>query len=133
MYLLRQASFVSDFLWVSQVLKSFFMTINSFYNFKFRQQPFRDVLKKRCYENMQQIYKRTPMPKCVSTKLQSNFIEIILRHGCSPVNLLHVFRTTFPKNTSEGLLLKFQVFRRLWIISVDHGWTKFFLWVLRNV
>ena len=133
MYLLRQASFVSDFLWVSQVLKSFFMTINSFYNFKFRQQPFRDVLKKRCYENMQQIYKRTPMPKCVSTKLQSNFIEIILRHGCSPVNLLHVFRTTFPKNTSEGLLLKFQVFRRFWIISVDHGWTKFFLWVLRNV
>ena len=133
MYLLRQASFVSDFLWVSQVLKSFFMTINSFYNFKFRQQPFRDVLKKRCSENMQQIYKRTPMPKCVSTKLQSNFIEIILRHGCSPVNLLHVFRTTFPKNTSEGLLLKFQVFRRFWIISVDHGWTKFFLWVLRNV
>ena len=133
MYLLRQASFVSDFLWVSQVLKSFFMTINSFYNFKFRQQPFRDVLKKRCYENMQQIYKRTPMPKCVSTKLQSNFIEIILRHGCSPVNLQHVFRTTFPKNTSEGLLLKFQVFRRFRIISVDHGWTKFFLWVLRNV
>ena len=37
--------------------------------------------------------------------LQSNFIEILLRHGCSPVNLLHIFRTAFPKNTSEGLLL----------------------------
>ena len=25
-------------------------------------------------------------------------------HGCSPVNLLHLFRTAFPKNTSEWLL-----------------------------
>ena len=32
-------------------------------------------------------------------KLQSNFIEIALRHGWSPVNLLHIFRTTFPRNT----------------------------------
>ena len=29
-----------------------------------------------------------------------------LRHGCSPVNLLHIFRTPFSKNTSGGLLLK---------------------------
>ena len=36
---------------------------------------------------------------------QSNFIEIILRHGCFPVNLLHIFRTPFPKNTSDRLLL----------------------------
>ena len=35
----------------------------------------------------------------------ANFIEIALRHGCSPVNLLHIFRTPFPKNTSGGLLL----------------------------
>ena len=34
-----------------------------------------------------------------------NFIEIALRHGCSPVNLLHIFRTPFPKNTSGWLLL----------------------------
>ena len=42
----------------------------------------------------------------MTKKLQSNFIEIILRHGCSPVNLFHIFRTPFLKNTSEGLLLK---------------------------
>ena len=50
------------------------------------------------------------MPKCdfhevakqFYMKLQSNFTEITLRHGCSPVNLLHIFRTPFPKNTSEG-------------------------------
>ena len=37
--------------------------------------------------------------------MPSNFIEIALQHGCSPVNLLHIFRTPFPKNTSEWLLL----------------------------
>ena len=40
----------------------------------------------------------------ISIKLQSNIIKIALRHGCSPVNLLYIFRTHFPKNTSEGLL-----------------------------
>ena len=33
----------------------------------------------------------------------SNFIKITLRYGCSPVNLLHIFRTPFTKNTT-GLL-----------------------------
>ena len=36
-----------------------------------------------------------PCQSVISIKLQSNFIEITLRHGCSPVNLLHVFRTRF--------------------------------------
>ena len=37
--------------------------------------------------------------------LLCNFIEIALQHGCSPVNLLHIFRSPSPKNTSKGLLL----------------------------
>ena len=41
----------------------------------------------------------------ISIKLQSNFIEITLRHACSPVNLLHISRTPFYKNTSGRLLL----------------------------
>ena len=41
----------------------------------------------------------------ISIKLLCNFIEITLRHGFSPVNLLHIFRKPFPKNTSGGLLL----------------------------
>ena len=48
----------------------------------------------RCSENMQQIYRRTPMPKCY-------FIEIAYLHGCSPINLLYIFGTLFLKNTSE--------------------------------
>ena len=47
------------------------------------------------------------MPKC---ELLCNFIEITLRHGCSPVNLLHIFRTLLSKNTSGRLLLFFVVF-----------------------
>ena len=42
----------------------------------------------------------------ISIKLLCNFIEIALSHGCSPVNLLHIFRTPFPKNTPGWLFLK---------------------------
>ena len=33
----------------------------------------------------------------ISIKLLRNFIEVQLRHECSPVHLLHIFRTPFPK------------------------------------
>ena len=56
---------------------------------------------------MQQIYRRTHMPKCNF----NNFIETTLWHGYSPVNLLHIFRKPFPKNTFGGLLLK-EIFLR---------------------
>ena len=41
----------------------------------------------------------------ISIKLLCAFIEIALRHRCSPVNLLHIFRTPFPRKTSGWLLL----------------------------
>ena len=62
-----------------------------------QKQPSRIVLSKRCSGNMQQIYRGTCMLKCHFNKL---------KHGCSPVNLLHIFKTLFPKNTSRGLLLQ---------------------------
>ena len=46
-----------------------------------------------------------PCRSAISIKLLCNFIEITLRHGCSPVTLLHIFRTAFHKNTSGRLLL----------------------------
>ena len=70
-----------------------------------QKQPSTGVLRKRCSENLQQIYWRTPMPKCDFNKVASNFIEITLRHWYFPVHLLHIFRTPFPKNTSGWLLL----------------------------
>ena len=45
----------------------------------------------------------------ISIKLHSifkpHFIETTLRHGCFPVNLLHIFRTYFSRNTFGWLLL----------------------------
>ena len=35
----------------------------------------------------------------------NNFIEITLQHWCSPVNLLHIFKTSFSRSTSWWLLL----------------------------
>ena len=49
-----------------------------------------------------------PCRSVISITLQSNFNEITLWHGCSPVNLLHIFRRPFSKNTS-GRLLRPQV------------------------
>ena len=46
-----------------------------------------------------------PCRSVTSIKLQSKFIEVPPRHGCSPVNLLHIFRICFPKSTSGGQLL----------------------------
>ena len=43
----------------------------------------------------------------ISIKLRCNFIEIAIRCGSSPVNLLHISRTPFPRNTYGGLLLNF--------------------------
>ena len=49
------------------------------------------------------------MPKCDFNKgaLQLQFtIQIAIQHGCSPVNLRHIFRTPSPRNnTSGGLIL----------------------------
>ena len=41
----------------------------------------------------------------IAPNLFCNFIEITLRHGHSPVNLLHIFRTPFPNNTFGRPLL----------------------------
>ena len=82
--------------------------------YKSQKQPSRGVPRKRCPEDMQQIYRRTPMPKCL-------IIEITLRHGCSPVNLLHILRIPFPRNTSRWLLLKSQTHMKE---TIKHGLAK---------
>ena len=53
------------------------------------------------------------MPKCNFNKVDTKFIEITIRHGCSLINLLHIFRTGFYKNTSGGLILNSEVWRYL--------------------
>ena len=85
-----------------------------FYNDQ--KQPFRGVLRKMYSDNIEQIY-RTPKMKCDFSKVASNFIEIAFQHGCSPVNLLHIFRTHFPKNTSGRLRLDIVILETIVILS----------------
>ena len=67
-----------------------------------RKQLSRGVLIKACSENKQQIYRNYPCWNVTSMRLLCKFTEIKLRQGCSHVNLSHIFRTTFLKNTLEG-------------------------------
>ena len=48
-----------------------------------------------------------PCRSMILIKLLCNFIEIAIWHGCSPANLLHIFRIPFYKNTCGGLLLTY--------------------------
>ena len=73
-------------------------------NIEIQKQPSRVVLKIRCSENIQQVYWRTPVSEC---DLQSNFIKITLGHGCSPVNLLRIFRTSFLWTPPDGCIWAF--------------------------
>ena len=69
-----------------------------------QKQLFIGVLKKKCSENMQQIYRRTPMPKCDFNKVA---LQLYWNHTLawvSPVCLLHIFTIHFPNNISGGLL-----------------------------
>ena len=96
----QKMCFKCVFLRVENTLK----TCSNIQNFK--KQPTRGVLRKGCSENMQQIYRKTLMPKC-------NF---------KFANSLHIFRKPFPKNISGGLLLNFEnvCIRCMQILKVFH-------------
>ena len=106
MDLLNNVFCVSWCLMYLRVLRTLVIWDSSYFTWiPVQKQSSGGVLRKRCSENMRQTYRRTPMPKCDFNKVAKQLIEIAVRHGCSPVNLLHIFRTPYPKNTSEWLLL----------------------------
>ena len=72
----------------------------------------------------------------ISIKLQSNFIEITLRHECSPVNLLHIFRTLFLKTPLEGCfwMLALRSWKGLLLVTYHvHHSRLAFSWVFAGV
>ena len=71
-----------------------------------QKQSSRGVLRKRCSKYMQQIYRRTSMPKCDFKKVGKQLYWNRTSAWMSPVILLHIFRTSFPRNKSGWLLLK---------------------------
>ena len=66
------------------------------------------LLRKRVPKICSKFTGKHPCGGAISIKLRSNFIEIALWHGRSPVNLLHIFRTSFPRNTSGWLCLNWE-------------------------
>ena len=62
---LRTPFFIQQFSFIEH-LRCLLLVVNYFQK-NFQKQPSRGVHKKRCYENMQQIYRRTPMPKKKAT------------------------------------------------------------------
>ena len=83
----------------------------------FQKQPSRGVLIKRCSENMQQIYRRTSMPKCDFNKVakQHLFSRTPLK-GCFCMVLLKVQRVEceynkmFQTHHSPSLCYVFRIF-----------------------
>ena len=45
-----------------------------------------------------------PCRRAILINLLCHFSEIAVRHGCSLVNLQHIFRTPFAKNTSAAFV-----------------------------
>ena len=53
-----------------------------------QKQPSRGVLRNSCFENMQQIYRRTPMPKC-------DFEKVTLREFHTNYKVNFIINKTF--------------------------------------
>ena len=64
---------------------------------KFRSSHPEVLLGKGVLEICNKFIREQPYRSAISIKLLYNFTEITLRHGCSPINLLHIFRLPFPK------------------------------------
>ena len=96
------------------LISIYFESLRLGYTIKTNKPPAIGVLAKRFSENIYQIYSRTAI--CQSA-ISCNFIKIALRHGCSPVNLLHIFRVPFPKKTYARLLRK--LYKTLRYLSWD--------------
>ena len=73
----------------------------------FRSSPPEVFLQKAVLKICKKFTGEHPLRSVISIKLQSNFIEIALRHGLSPVNLHHIFRAPFYKNIYAELLLRY--------------------------
>ena len=118
--LLKPATLLKKILWhrcfpvnFAKFLRTLFLQrtsgsliLNLEVRWKLKRQPSRGILIKRCSKNILQIYRRTLIPKCDFNKVAKQLYWNHTLAWCSAVNLRHIFRTPFPKNTSEKQLLK---------------------------
>ena len=98
--------------WTKTRFNEFHMSVNCISNFLFichskneQKQPSRGVLNKRCSENMQQIYRRTPIPKCNFNKVALQLYWNRTLAWVFSCKFAGYFRSTFRRNTSGWLLV----------------------------
>ena len=96
-----------SFEWTIMLYEDARLTLSYF----LQKQPPRGVFRKRCSENMQQIYLITPM---------CDFNKVALQ-------LYWIFGTPFPKSTSDGLFLFFIIS----LLLLRHFYGEFDIWWLR--
>ena len=70
----------------------------------YRSSPQEVYLGKSVWKICSKFTGEDPCRSVISTKLLWTFIEIALREECSSVYLLHIYKTSFLKNTYGGLL-----------------------------
>ena len=85
-------------IFVSEETKSLQLMCLASHFLNSQKQPSKGVFRKRCSENMQQIYRRAPMPKCDFNKVAK-----------------HIFRTPFSMNISGRLLLNSNIHMHLYL------------------
>ena len=78
----------------------------------FRRIPLEVFLGKDVLKICSNITGEHPGQSAIQIKLQDSFTEITLQHECSPVNLLHNFRTPFLRTLLEGC---FCIFHICWV------------------
>ena len=98
-----------------------------------QKQPSRGVLRESCFQNMQQIYRRTPIPKCDFNKVAVQLIEITLRYGCSHVTFLHIFKHLFLRTPIARKVPKYGVFLVRIFLYLDSFCAVIFGGLLLNI
>ena len=97
---------IATWLWSFHKLKTKNYLKTQFLKYCFYIKTYKVTFWKYSYNRLNNGYVKKVL---LTLTLQSNFIEITLRHGCSRVNLLHIFRAPFLKNTYGRLLLKISI------------------------
>ena len=99
------------------IYTKFQVTRSTSIKISYRSSPSEVFLQKADLKICNKFKGKHPCRSAISIKLLCNFIEITLWHRCSPVNLLLIFRTSFPKNTSRRLLLAILII--IWFFSLE--------------
>ena len=81
------------------------------------------------------LQEKHPYRSAISIKLLCNFIKITLRHGCSPLNLLHIFRTQLFRTPLVGCFCTFMYWIKLklqWRFCSTQCWTLWWFMLFYN-